>query len=88
MLNTKTGFSTYNIASANTDAGTNTSDTSGIRDATGTSKINNNANNKNAYVKANFSTYNIINANTDIGIGDAIVTDKKIDSNINNIDVS
>lgn len=68
----------------NIDAG----DTSDTKDASDTSGINNNIDNKNTYIKANFSTYNITSINTGIGVDNTIVTDKKVGSNINNTDVA
>ena len=82
---TKASFSTYNIASANTDV--DAGDTTGIGDAGDTGGVDNNTDGKNAYAKTGFSTYNIADANTDAGTGvdDTSSMGEKVSNNINNI---
>lgn len=83
----KVGFSTYNIVSVNADVGTGAGDINDTRNAGDTGDMDNNANNKNTYTKTDFNIYNVTSANTGTYTGDAIVTNKKVGSNINNTSV-
>ena len=81
----KAGFSTYNVAGANTDA--DVGDTIDTGDAGGINGANNNTDSKNAYTKASFSTYNIAGANADVdaSAGDISGTGEEVSNNTNNI---
>lgn len=78
----KASFGTYNIADADADTSAGVGDTSDTRDVSDTGNVDNNTNNKNAYAKADFNIYNVADANASTGVGDAIITNEKVDSNI------
>ena len=81
----KAGFSTYNIASANTDR--NAGDTIDMGDIGGTSGADNNIYCKNAYAKAGFIVCNVADTNgdTSASVSNMSGTSKEHSNNINNI---
>ena len=83
---TKTGFSTYNVISANMDL--DMGDTAGTGDTDDTCDTDNKIDGKNTYVKAGFSTYNIARANidADAGAGDTDNIGEEVSNNTNNTD--
>lgn len=58
------------------------------KNASDTGYINNNADDKNTYIKVNFSTFNIANANINANRNNKSVINKKVGNNTNNLSIN